>query len=166
MKLVSPKCITPMRIDATSAKDVNLDVSSRSRLGLREGDIVAIRVSGSNERAGVCAVCESEHCGMVNDDNTLRIRLSARMNPYFVAFILNSGACRREVRGSLKIASGQYSIDQDSFGSITIPVPEKDAQDEFAYCLKKHNGIKAEYRKDIESLRDERDALLDRYLEH
>ena len=101
---------------------------------------------------------------MVNDDNTLRMRLISSSNPLFYAYLLNKGSYRAEMKSRLKVTSGQYSIDQQSMGSIVVPTPDRKLQDAFAECLAHQNSIQSELKQRIESLSTERDALLDCFI--
>lgn len=116
-------------LDLTHLKYISLPERVRTKLLLRDGDILFNRTN-SKELVGKCAVFH-EKGDYVFASYLIRLRLVAnRALPDFVAFAINSSIGRSQIDALSRQIIGQANINSQELRSLQIPLPPLSAQRE------------------------------------
>ena len=113
-------------LDTSNLKHVELSDAERSRLVLRDGDILFNRTN-SKELVGKCAVFH-EQGDFVFASYLIRVRTTPEVDPDYVAFVLNSAVGRSQIDALSRQIIGQANVNTAELRSLRIPLPPFDVQ--------------------------------------
>ena len=139
-------------IDLTDLKLVPVDDDEFKRLRLVNGDILFVRTNGNPNFVGRCAIFDSAlaaSSGFPSDEfifasYLIRARLGKdRITPIFIREFMLGTEGRKELRSRSKTSAGQFNINTENLGSISIPLPPLDLQREFASRVTTMEKLKA-----------------------
>jgi type I restriction enzyme, S subunit len=147
-------------IDLSEIKFVPVNAAELERLRLRDGDILFVRTNGNPEFVGRCAVFNPSliTSGLNGDEfiyasYLIRARLVANsITPLFLREYLLGREGRRQLRSRSKTSAGQFNINTDSLGSISIPLPPISLQHEFARRVSGVDDLKKTQRASLAEL--------------
>lgn len=124
-------------ISLEDLKCVPVSEKEFSRLRLQEGDILFVRTNGNKDYVGRSAVVTSS-IEKVSDFSVgefiyasylIRARINSEVvNPHFVQTFLSGPTGRKMLLERAKTSAGQYNINTDGLGSLTIPLPPLEQQ--------------------------------------
>ena len=107
-------------LDTSDLKYIDLGDSERRRLLLRRGDILVNRTN-SAELVGKCAVFDRND-EYVFASYIIRLRVDPdRLDPYFVAYYINSPVGRRYMFDNRKQMTGQANINSKTLSALPLP---------------------------------------------
>lgn len=107
----------------TEPRVIRLTPSERAKYSLSRGDLVCIRVNGSEKLVGRIlpwrAPSEWSFC-----DHFIRFKLAADLaDPDYVALYFNTSPVRYHIETSFVSSAGQKTVNQRILGDIPIPLP-------------------------------------------
>jgi type I restriction enzyme S subunit len=132
-------------LDLADLKNVPVEPSEFKRLKLRDGDLLFVRTNGNPDYVGRCAVFDPQLIAAAGHDPEQFIYASylirgridpSVLNPRYLRAFLDTSRGRRMVRTQCRTSAGQYNINTEGLGSLTLPVPPIEKQNEFARRLK------------------------------
>ena len=133
-------------VDVTDLKTVPVTDAEFERLALRDGDVLFVRTNGNPDNVGRCAVFETsviEHAGydarkFIYASYLIRARLDThKVNPIALCEFMLGAEGRRQLREKCKTSAGQYNINIEGLGALSIPDFPLDDQDKFADRVKR-----------------------------
>ena len=148
-------------IDFSELKTVPVDVAEFKRLKLIDGDILFVRTNGNPNFVGRCAVFDSAAAssyGFSSDEfifasYLIRARLAVdKLAPIFLREFMLGAEGRRELRSRSKTSAGQFNINTENLGSISVPLPPLLLQREFAQRVAAVEKLKAAHRNSLAEL--------------
>ncbi|MBL8624422.1 MAG: restriction endonuclease subunit S [Myxococcales bacterium] len=101
----------------------------RHRYALQVNDLVINRVN-SPSHLGKCLIIDTSLSGVLFESNMMRISLTERVHPHFVAAMLRSPQGRARLIANAKWAVNQASINQADVQNTRLPLPPLDEQHE------------------------------------
>ena len=133
--------VTNSEIDTSDLKLVPVSLSERERLRLLEGDLLFVRTNGNRSLVGRCAIYNRDvaaKSGRPGEDfiyASYLIRARPKMDvisPVYLREFMLGPAGRRALRSRSKTSAGQFNINTESLGTIEVPIPPLDLQQEYA----------------------------------
>jgi type I restriction enzyme S subunit len=115
---------------------VEVSEAEQDRFGLQPGDLLVSRVN-SFELVGKCAHVDGKSAGFVFENMLIRVRLSERVNPLFMAQQMSTGSVRSQIQRVAKRAIGQASINSDDIRQVRLAVPPRQVQNEVSQYVEK-----------------------------
>jgi type I restriction enzyme S subunit len=137
-------------LDLTDLKNVPVEPNEFDRLGLQDGDLLFVRTNGNPDYVGRCAVFDCRIIIAADYDPEqfiyasylIRGRADPRVvNPRYVRAFLDTPRGRQMVRTQCRTSAGQYNINTHGLGSLTIPVPPIQRQNDFAERLEEIGSL-------------------------
>lgn len=148
-------------IDLIELKLVPVDTAEFERLRLRDGDLLFVRTNGNPDFVGRCAVFDGNAAatsGFSGNDfifasYLIRARLAGDIiNPVFLREYLLGAEGRRQLRSRSKTSAGQYNINTEGLGAISVPLPPIEVQHAFAHRIVAVEKLKATHRSSLAEL--------------
>ncbi|MEU8328244.1 restriction endonuclease subunit S [Micromonospora sp. NPDC048839] len=148
-------------LDLTDLKLVSVLPKEFDRLKLVNGDLLFVRTNGNPNYVGRCAVFEEglvRPAGFRADEYIyasylIRARLRRETaHPIFIQEYMRSSAGRMALRERCKTSAGQYNLNVESLGSIPVPIPPMELQEEFANRIARLDRLKVAYRTHLGEL--------------
>ena len=142
-------------------KLVPVDNSEFDRLRMKNGDILFVRTNGNPDFVGRCAVFDYQlvaNTGFPKNEfifasYLIRARLALELIvPIFLREFLLGTSGRRELRSRCKTSAGQFNINIEGLGAISIPIPPLPLQQEFARRAEAVEKLKAAHRASLSEL--------------
>jgi type I restriction enzyme, S subunit len=121
------------RLDLSDRKYVDLPRSDADRHSLRDGDLILARAIGSREHLGKCVVVCPGKERWAFDSHLMRVRFDrSRVQPKFASALLSHFRGRSLFLRRVRQSAVQFNINTREFGSIELPLPPLELQDDFA----------------------------------
>ena len=140
-------------LDYSNPNRIVLTEQEKKRFQLKENDFLFARVNGNPENVGRCAYFKGWQEPVYHNDHIIRVQFKAQIvSPEFLQHLLNSQYGRNEMRGKIKTSAGQYTINQEGIGSIRIPIPPLELQNEFAAFIEQLDKSKVAVQESIRKL--------------
>ena len=148
-------------IDISDLKLVPVDPAELDRLRLIKGDVLFVRTNGNPDFVGRCAVFDDSvtvNSGFSSDEfifasYLIRARLKVRqITPIFLREFMLGAEGRRQLRSRSKTSAGQFNINTENLGAISIPVPPQSLQEDFASRLGPVEKLKVGCRASLAEL--------------
>jgi type I restriction enzyme S subunit len=142
-------------------KLVPVEQPELDRLRLHAGDVLFVRTNGNPDYVGRCAVfnpLEIEKRGHDPSDwifASYLIRARAKrekVNPIYLREFLSTSEGRKALRERSKTSAGQFNINTEGLGSIPIPLPSIEHQDEYARCVTSIEPLKEKQESSLAKL--------------
>ena len=139
-------------LDLTDLKTVPVESNEFDRLKLHDGDLLFVRTNGNPAYVGRCAVFNSRLIAAAGYDPEefiyasylIRGRADSRVvNPRYLRAFLDTPRGRRMVREQCRTSAGQYNINTHGLGSLEVPVPPIQRQEQFAQQLEEITSLEA-----------------------
>ncbi|WBB73793.1 restriction endonuclease subunit S [Micromonospora sp. WMMD1128] len=145
-------------------KAVPATTAEFERLRLTDGDLLFVRTNGNPDFVGRCAVFDQalvKDSGFPTDQflyasYLIRARVDEqRVLPTFIQQFMSGSAGRSSLRDRCKTSAGQYNLNTAGLGSVQVPVPPLQQQQEFVDRISDVRALRATH----ESSLAEMDAL-------
>ena len=119
-------------------KFTSLTDKEATLLFLEHGDILFVRTNGNPNYIGRCAVFnDNREAAYASYLIRLRLAVDANVIPEFVAACLELPSMRQAILRLARTTAGNYNINIQSLGSLTIPVPSLELQSLYADLIAK-----------------------------
>ena len=137
-------------IDLTNLKNVPINEAEFERLKLFDGDILFVRTNGNPDYVGRCSVFDSntlpvpyKNTNFIYASYLIRARLDTTvLLPDYLVIFLQTGKGQSALRSKCKTSAGQYNINTQGLGSISVPIPPIEKQQQFSAIVKKQYKMK------------------------
>lgn len=148
-------------VNVEKLKFVPVSDTEFGRLQLKDGDLLFVRTNGNIDNVGRSAVFDSraiESAGynpkeFVFASYLIRARLKNGVaHPLFIQCYLASQEGREVLRARCKTSAGQFNINTEGLGTLPVPMPAADLQNEFAQRVMEIRALRAEQTKSQEQL--------------
>lgn len=151
---------------------INLDTPRRVDMSKKEleayqvtkGDLLFVRVNGSKELVGRCAVFEDVGEPIAYNDHIIRIKLNDEIFPDYAKLITETKKVRDIIVEKASTSAGQLTINQETIGSIEIPLIPIDKQkklvEDFSVKLKTANQLQKSLESQLAEINELPSALL------
>lgn len=158
-------------LDLNNLKLVPVRDVEFARLRLADDDVIFVRTNGNPDLVGRCAVFNEE---LVADTHfpsdefiyasyLIRARLSLEaVSPVFVQAFMNGPFGRKTLREHCKTSAGQYNININGLGSVAVPVPPLELQNQYASRIAEVDRMKNQHQEHLAELDALFDSLRDR----
>ncbi len=161
-----------LRLADISGGIINLDTPrrvdmSKEELGtyqVTKGDLLFVRVNGSKELVGRCAVFEDVGEPIAYNDHIIRVKLNDEIFPDYAKLITETKKVRDIIVEKASTSAGQLTINQETIGSIEIPLIPIDKQkklvEDFSVKLKTANQLQKSLESQLAEINELPSALL------
>ena len=140
-------------VDMTDLKHIELPQKTLDSLALKDGDMLIIRTSGSRDLVGTCAVFRGSEQA-VFASYLIRLRFdTARANPDYVCWFLNSALGRRQV-DSISRQIMQNNINSEEIRTLRVPLPPLEVQRKLVERVAAARAEMAREREEVNRLRE------------
>ena len=131
-------------IDYSEVNRVALTDEEKSKYQLCDGDFLFVRVNGSRNLVGKCAIYHDVGEIVAYNDHIIRVKLNDLCLKEYFHYYLLSIAGKREIELHTSTAAGQFTISGDGLRELHVVLPGIVEQAEtVAYLDKKSAGIDA-----------------------
>lgn len=131
-------------IDYSEVNRVALTDEEKSKYQLCDGDFLFVRVNGSRNLVGKCAIYHDVGEIVAYNDHIIRVKLNDLCLKEYFHYYLLSIAGKREIELHTSTAAGQFTISGDGLRELRVVLPGIVEQAEtVAYLDKKSAGIDA-----------------------
>lgn len=131
-------------IDYSEVNRVALTDEEKSKYQLCDGDFLFVRVNGSRNLVGKCAIYHDVGEIVAYNDHIIRVKLNDLCLKEYFHYYLLSIAGKREIELHTSTAAGQFTISGDGLRELLVVLPGIVEQAEtVAYLDKKSAGIDA-----------------------
>ena len=134
-------------IDYSYINRIELTKEELNKYILNEGDFLFVRVNGSRDLVGKCALFIDISEPVAYNDHIIRVRLNTLIEQRFFQLYLLSSVGRKEIDLKTSTAAGQFTISGEGLRTINVILPSTKEQ------------------KQIVEYLDERCAKIDRLIE-
>lgn len=117
------------RLDLSEIKRFELFDRELETYRLEPGDLLIVEGNGSENEIGRCAIWTGEIPDCVHQNHIIRVRC-IEMEPEFVNLFWNSPLGAQEVASRAVTTAGLYSLSTKKIGSVLVPVPPLEEQQE------------------------------------
>ncbi|RRD94201.1 restriction endonuclease subunit S [Clostridiales bacterium COT073_COT-073] len=113
------------KIDYSSVNKIMLTEDEIRKYKLQERDLLFVRVNGSKNLVGKCAIYNSNKDIVAYNDHIIRVKINNDLlDVNFLLLYLNSVAGRTEIELKTITAAGQYTINGEGLKSMNVCVPD------------------------------------------
>jgi type I restriction enzyme, S subunit len=126
-------------------KKVQVSVEEMDKYRLKKNDFVINRVN-SPSHLGKAALISGIKTDIVFESNMMRFHMDDKLvNPIFLLKILQTSFIKRQILSLAKDAVNQSSINQQDVKNLSIPLPNKGLQDQFANIFQQVENLKTNF---------------------
>ena len=162
--------ISAIRDGVVDVRDADLKMVSiddemrRSVYSLVAGDILLVRGNGNLRLVGRAGLVErtTEEC--IYPDLLMRMRLTGKARPLFVATVLNCGVTRSQIEAVAHTAVGTFKVNGQDVRNLWLPMPHLDEQRNVSKYIKERVAALAKAvesaRRGIELIEEYRTRLI------
>jgi type I restriction enzyme, S subunit len=126
--------------------------------------LLFVRVNGSKELVGRCAVFEDVGEPIAYNDHIIRVKLNDEIFPDYAKLITETKKVRDIIVEKASTSAGQLTINQETIGSIEIPLIPIDKQkklvEDFSRKLKTANQLQQSLESQLAEINELPSALL------
>lgn len=156
-------------LDLEEMKFVALEDAEFKRLLLRDGDLLFVRSNGNPDYVGRCAAFVRANLDAAGLNGGACVYASylirARLNPAathatYLQAMLSTGEGKRMLREKAKTSAGQYNINIDGLGSISVPLPPLELQRRFVRRVEQFRHVESSQQRATATAQATFNALL------
>lgn len=141
------------------------DVSGIAMVHPHKGDLLFSRAN-TQEMVGATAIVDDDYPHLFLPDKIWRLDLAPFVNNVFVKHLLSMEDMRNEISSEATgTSSSMKNISMDKFRTLPAFCPSLSKQEKFAGFAEQADKEQDELQKQVDSLSQERDSLLDKYLD-
>ena len=122
-------------LDYNIVNRISLDDKEKNTYALQTGDILFVRVNGSKNLVGKCAVFEGFPELVAYNDHIIRVKLKSSLIYSFFKWYLLGAAGKTEIDQRTSTSAGQYTISGRDLKDIIMCVPSYEEQREIVSYL-------------------------------
>lgn len=154
-------CIADGRIDVTQA---GLTENVKEDLLLEKDDLLFNRTNSLDQIAKIGRIDFEPDYAISFASYLVRIRVNELVSPEYLVYLLNSSQFLRFARACAIPAIGQANLNPSRYGSIRIPLPPLDEQNEIVEAIEKEKAatlpLEDKITHSIAVLKEERSTLI------
>jgi type I restriction enzyme S subunit len=124
-------------VSSADLRAIGMSPDERAKYGLRQGDLLVIRVNGSPSIAGR-VVPYTGTTGFAFCDHFIRFQLVERADARFVAYQFRHRPVRAQVERGMVSTAGQHTVSQRTFANVTVELPPLDEQHRIVAAIETH----------------------------
>ena len=129
-------------IDYSFVNRIELSKDELNRYILSNNDLLFVRVNGSKELVGKCAIFQSIDEPVAYNDHIIRVRLNQHCSVSYLKWVLLSPIGKREITSRIKTSAGQHTLSGQDLRDIRLCLPPIKIQNSIAMYLEdKCNSI-------------------------
>ena len=151
-------------IDYSDTNRIQLTNDEIEKYRLHNGDLLFVRVNGSRDLVGKCAIFEEKDEAIAYNDHIIRVTLNDYCIPEYVKWYLLCDSGKSEIALKINTAAGQFTISGEGLRAIYMPLPSLNEQREIVEFLnnktKKIDFIINEKQSLIEDLEAYKKSLI------
>lgn len=151
-------------LDYTSINRIELSKSELATYVLQDGDFLFVRVNGSRNLVGKCAIFSDIGEPVAYNDHIIRVRLNDIIEKEYFYWYLLSDAGKREIELHTSTAAGQFTISGSGLRDIFLTLPPINEQQTISKFLRKRaeplDEIIEERQKLIADLEEYKKSLI------
>lgn len=140
-------------LDYSTTNRIELSENELATYVLQEGDFLFVRVNGSRNLVGKCAIFSDIGEPAAYNDHIIRVRLNEIIEKEYLFWYLLSDAGKREIELHTSTAAGQFTISGSGLRDIYVTLPPITEQQQICkYLIAKTSPI--------DRIIEEKDALI------
>lgn len=120
--------VTGGNINLNNPRRVRLTTNELQTYQVSDGDLLFVRVNGSKDLIGRCAVIYGLQESVAYNDHLIRVRLNDCILPEFVKLATETRDVRNFIVEKASTSAGQLTINQEMINSLEIVVPQLEEQ--------------------------------------
>ena len=117
------------QVDYSDTRRVSMSHSELETYALQSGDLLFVRVNGSQRLVGTCIEFTGNSEPVAYNDHLIRVRLDPRLRPSFVSEFCKLRAVREFMRSRASTSAGQFTISRSAIEGVTVPAPKSAVQE-------------------------------------
>ncbi|MBK9123482.1 MAG: restriction endonuclease subunit S [Chloroflexi bacterium] len=157
--------ITGGRISLHEISQYEMTDEELSTYRLKPGDLLFVRVNGSAQYIGRCALVGNWSVPMAFDENIIRLRAAKTYSPKFLYYLLSSPLVRSRLLAEINWSTGgQFTISQPILKSLKLPLPPLPEQRKIAAILSTWDEAIGTVEALIAALKRRKQGLMQRLL--
>ena len=122
-------------IDYSDTNRIQLTNDEIEKYRLHNGDLLFVRVNGSRDLVGKCAIFEEKDEAIAYNDHIIRVTLNDYCIPEYVKWYLLCDSGKSEIALKINTAAGQFTISGEGLRAIYMPLPSLNEQREIVEFL-------------------------------
>lgn len=122
-------------LDYSDVNRIKLDEREIETYALENNDFLFVRVNGSKQLVGKCAIYKKFEKIVAYNDHIIRVRLSNSISKEFFYWFLQSDCGKNEINQYTLTAAGQFTINSTGLKSIKTTIPSYSEQQAIANYL-------------------------------
>lgn len=115
-------------IDYSDTNRIQLTDDEIEKYRLHNEDLLFVRVNGSRDLVGKCAIFEEKDEAIAYNDHIIRVKLNDYCIPEFVKWYLLCDSGKSEIALKINTAAGQFTISGEGLRAIYMPLPSLNEQ--------------------------------------
>ena len=115
-------------IDYSDTNRIQLTDDEIEKYRLHNGDLLFVRVNGSRDLVGKCAIFEEKDEAIAYNDHIIRVKLNDYCIPEYVKWYLLCDSGKSEIALKINTAAGQFTISGEGVRAIYMPLPSVNEQ--------------------------------------
>ncbi len=151
-------------IDYSDTNRIQLTNDEIEKYRLHNGDLLFVRVNGSRDLVGKCAIFEEKNETVAYNDHIIRVTLNDYCIPEYVKWYLLCDSGKAEIALKINTAAGQFTISGEGLRAIYMPLPSLNEQRNIVEFLnnqtKKFDFVISEKQSLIEDLESYKKSLI------
>jgi type I restriction enzyme S subunit len=146
-------------VDLSSPRRGYMSEKEQDTYLLTPGDLLFIRVNGSESFVGKCVLVPETIETLAFNDHLVRVKVEDSFQPEFLAWFLNCRMVRSHMIEYASTSAGQLTINQQAIASIKVPVIEKKTQKQIVTTLEAKVSAAKKVQRTIQDELDSIDLL-------
>ncbi len=155
-------------IDYSFQQRIKLTDKERSQYCLKKGDLLFVRVNGSRNLVGKCAIFDERDELVAYNDHIIRVRINSIISHDYYCWYLLSQPGKVEVELHTSTSAGQFTISGDGLRDTHIIIPSLEEQNSIvSFLTEKCSSIDNLIRKKlttIEKMTEYKKSLIYEYV--
>ncbi len=128
-------------IDYSDVNRIELSETEKETYRLSNGDFLFVRVNGSKNLVGKCAIYEENGEDVAYNDHIIRVKLNENIDGSYLQLFLLSQIGRTEINLHTSTAAGQFTISGEGIRDLNIILPTKQEQVEIVEHVKRETRL-------------------------
>jgi len=129
------------KIDPSNPRDIKMTKKERNKFLLDEGDLLCVRVNGSDDIVGRITVFDEKE-DWAFCDHFIRFTLNEELtSPEYISEYFDTQVVRKYISLNRTSSAGQNTVSQTTMKDIPVPLPPKEEQLEIISELDRTNTI-------------------------
>ncbi|MDL2233304.1 restriction endonuclease subunit S [Ruminococcaceae bacterium OttesenSCG-928-L11] len=146
--------------DLTEMHNITVDDNKVNRVLLNKGDLLFVEGNGSPTQIGRVAVWDGQIQPCVHQNHLIKVRFAHKINPIYAMHYFMSPLGRKQIVRLASSTSGLYTLNLKKIGSLELPIPPLNLQNEFAAFVHQVESQKSLLQQSLAKLEQNYKSLL------